>query len=63
MATLSNKAWIFIIIFVLAFGFVIGYSFGKSVGFNANQELLKSEVNKAQQGILDLQKKLENFKF
>ena len=63
MATLSNKAWIFIIIIVLILGFIVGYSLGKSIGFNASQEILKSEVNKAQEEILNLQKKLENFNF
>lgn len=43
-------------------GAIVGYSFGKSIGFQAGQEMLKSEVNKAKQDILNLQKELENLK-
>lgn len=60
MPTLSNKAWIVLLIFVLIFGVVVGYSFGKSIGFQAGQEMLKSEVNKAKEDVLNLQKELEN---
>lgn len=50
------------LIFILIFGIVIGYSFGKSVGFQAGQETLKSEVNKAKEDVLNLQKELESLK-
>lgn len=43
-------------------GAIVGYSFGKSIGFQTGQETLKSEVNKAKQDVLNLQKELENFK-
>lgn len=62
MATFSNKAWFILAVLVFLFGIIVGYSFGKTIGFQAGQEALKNEVNQAKTEILNLQKQLEELR-